>query len=62
MDANFYSMDGINAQVQGPCYDTTVVSLLGILEKITSWANSSLTSHGSRGFQLSPNGPEFESK
>ena len=38
------------------------MSLLGILEKISNWANSSLTSHDSRGFQLSPNGPQFEWK
>ena len=39
-----------------------VMSLFGVLEKITNWANSSLTSHDSKGFQLSPIGPEFERK
>ena len=38
------------------------MSLLGILEKSTNWGNSSLTSHDSRGFQLSKKGPEFERK
>ena len=59
MFENFPSMDGINVHVQGPCSDTIVVSLLGILEKITIWANSSSTSHDSIGFQLSPSGFEF---
>ena len=39
-----------------------VMSLLVILEKIRIERNLSLTSHDSRGFQLSPNGPEFERK
>ena len=62
MNETFYSMDGINEQVQGPCSNTTVMSLFGVLEKITIWAFSTLTSHDFRGFQLSPNGPEFERK
>ena len=62
MAATFYSMDGINAQVQGPCSNTTTMSPFGVFEKFTNWENSSLTSHDSRGFQISPNGLEFESK
>ena len=41
-------------------HTNNVMSLFGILEKITNWENSILTSHDSRGFQLSPNDPEFE--
>ena len=39
-----------------------VMSLFGNLEKCTNWQKSSLASHDSRGFQISPNGPEFERK
>ena len=43
-------------------YFIIVMSLFGILEKITNWENSSLTSHDSRGLQLYPNGTKFEIK
>ena len=42
--------------------DTHSILCSKILEKITNLVNSSLTSDYSRGFQLSPNGPEFERK
>ena len=42
MPAKIYSMDGINAQVQGTGSDTTVMSLFGNLEKITNWAKFKL--------------------
>ena len=51
-----------NKNLSSRIFNTTLMSLLGILEKSTSWANSSLTSHDSRGFQLSPNDLEFERK
>ena len=35
---------------------------MNFFEKGTIWANSGLTSHDSRGFQLTPNAPEFEIK
>ena len=55
-------MDGINAKVKGTSSDTNLISLLWILEKITNWENSSLTSHDTRGFQLLPNGLKCERK
>ena len=45
-----------------PCFDTTVMSVLEILEKSAIWAISSFTSHNCRGFQLTLNVIESEMK
>ena len=37
-----------------------VITLLGIFGEKYNLGNSSLTSHEFRGFQVTPNGPEFE--